>query len=254
MLPITLASFDRWKLETGRFRNDGTAHFTGPREGKHMAHLVEIGYLTPVEGYQARYQGTITDKGREALAYLDGKKAEEKLLWDAILATVEEIKASHPAFGGTSQGPGEYTHYEDGSIDASTLFSTGNQDGSNSEFLITATLNPAVQHKGEPAVTVKIDESLSHNDHFWGPGGPRDQDLPGRRVVVGHRHYVISPDDPNGFQGHGGHRFEIEFFDGRRVVTHNLWSQGVVPPKWRERFPDNAEFVQRRPDAFLPEV
>lgn len=60
-------------------------------------------------------------------------------------------------------------------------------------------------------------------------------------------HYSIAPDEPKeyrGFLGFGGTRFEIKFFDGRQVVTHNLWHQGSIPQRFRERLPDNAEFVR----------
>ena len=56
-------------------------------------------------------------------------------------------------------------------------------------------------------------------------------------------HYVIEPDEPNSaFQGFGGAKFQIEFNDGHRVVTHNLWCQGEPENYWREKFPDNARF------------
>lgn len=67
-------------------------------------------------------------------------------------------------------------------------------------------------------------------------------------LVVEGRHYVIAKDQPKGYQGslgHGGARFDIRFNDGREVVSHNLWAQGRVPEHFRERLPDNAEFVTR---------
>lgn len=66
-------------------------------------------------------------------------------------------------------------------------------------------------------------------------------------VVVGGYHYVISPDGRTdcGTLGHGGAEFVIRFNDGREVVTHNLWAQGRVPPHFRDRLPDNGEFVTR---------
>lgn len=61
--------------------------------------------------------------------------------------------------------------------------------------------------------------------------------------VIDGTHYVIEPDDPgNYFQGFGGAEFQIEFNDGHRVVTHNLWCQGDIDPAWRDKFPDNARF------------
>lgn len=65
-------------------------------------------------------------------------------------------------------------------------------------------------------------------------------------VRVDGRHYWIEPDDPVGqrrFSGFAGRRFDIHFHDGRRVVSHNLWTQGIVPDRFRDRLPDNATFA-----------
>jgi hypothetical protein len=70
-------------------------------------------------------------------------------------------------------------------------------------------------------------------------------------VIQGH-HYVVKPDKPNAYQGslgHGGAEFRIRFNDGREIVTHNLWAQGSVPARFRERLPDNAVFLSREESA-----
>lgn len=67
-------------------------------------------------------------------------------------------------------------------------------------------------------------------------------------VIVKGFHYVIAPDKPKGYQGflgHGGAEFVIRFKDGREVISHNLWAQGSVPRRFRDRLPNNAEFVTR---------
>jgi len=66
-------------------------------------------------------------------------------------------------------------------------------------------------------------------------------------IIDGH-HYVIEPDKPNCnhqscFCGFGGHRFAIEFLDGRIIETRNLWYQGEISPYWRQFMPDNARFL-----------
>ena len=56
-------------------------------------------------------------------------------------------------------------------------------------------------------------------------------------------HYVIAPeDDPDPFRGFAGVRFQIEFNDGTRVVTTNLWCQGEPNEHWKDKFPNNARF------------
>lgn len=70
-------------------------------------------------------------------------------------------------------------------------------------------------------------------------------------LVVEGRRYRIGPQPPiregrvvNAHAyGFGGSRFELRFFDDREDRgTNNLWTQGKVPPHFRERMPDTAEF------------
>jgi hypothetical protein len=56
-------------------------------------------------------------------------------------------------------------------------------------------------------------------------------------------HYFYEDDKDGGFKGFGGRKFEIKFHDGRTVVTRNLWCQGNIPAHFRDRLPDNAEFL-----------
>lgn len=47
------------------------------------------------------------------------------------------------------------------------------------------------------------------------------------------------------FLGHGGRLFKIKMLsDGQIVETNDLWYQGEIPQEYRDRFPDNAEFVK----------
>lgn len=46
-------------------------------------------------------------------------------------------------------------------------------------------------------------------------------------------------------QGCGGRTFRIRMLDtGEEFETSNLWCQGNIPPHFRDRLPDNAEFVK----------
>ena len=61
-------------------------------------------------------------------------------------------------------------------------------------------------------------------------------------VRVQGRHFLVG--EPFlGMKGLGGERFVVEFFDGRQVETDCLWTQGAIPPHFRERLPDNARFL-----------
>jgi hypothetical protein len=55
-----------------------------------------------------------------------------------------------------------------------------------------------------------------------------------------HEHFHIGPSASNASRGFGGRAFIVEFFDGRKVETNNLWSQGTIPAHFRERLPPNA--------------
>lgn len=47
-----------------------------------------------------------------------------------------------------------------------------------------------------------------------------------------------------GFKGHGGHVFYIEWLESGEVFkTNNLWHQGEIPPEFKDKMPDNAKFI-----------
>ena len=72
-------------------------------------------------------------------------------------------------------------------------------------------------------------------------------DMVGKKKVarINGKHYMIGREDAPSlmFRGFGGTKFTVRFFDGRVVETTNLWHQGTVPEHFKERLPDNAEFV-----------
>lgn len=49
------------------------------------------------------------------------------------------------------------------------------------------------------------------------------------------------PNQPHA--GMAGRRFDIEYFDGRRVTTHDLWAGSDVPERHRAQIPDTARFL-----------
>lgn len=61
-------------------------------------------------------------------------------------------------------------------------------------------------------------------------------------VRIQGRHYIIHADDASKPHGFGGNLMTIEFFDGHIVETRNLWTQGIIPEKYRDKLPDNARF------------
>lgn len=69
-------------------------------------------------------------------------------------------------------------------------------------------------------------------------------DHPPQVVIEGHAYGIgdEKPGTPSSMRGFAGRRFDIEFFDGRKVTSHNLWSQGPIPERFRDRLKDNAAF------------
>ena len=83
---------------------------------------------------------------------------------------------------------------------------------------------------------------LCHTCDFWHEKiGIKDDPATVRAKGV---HYRIGKEGVRGlFQGFGGARFRIRFNDGREVESTNLWCQGHIPDAFKERLPDNAEFL-----------
>lgn len=69
-------------------------------------------------------------------------------------------------------------------------------------------------------------------------------------VVVDGKAYTIGKENisKHAFRGHSGCLFFIRFTGGRKVISSNLWHRGTVPDIWKDRIPDNAEFVYPEAD------
>ena len=70
----------------------------------------------------------------------------------------------------------------------------------------------------------------------------------GNNVVIAGVHYRVDfaqplkTGDPNHL-GMSGRKYHIQMTDGRSVVTNDLWYQGQIPERFRDRLPDNAVMV-----------
>jgi hypothetical protein len=62
--------------------------------------------------------------------------------------------------------------------------------------------------------------------------------------VNGEQYYIGKENSRSSFRGFGGNKFTIKFFDGREVVSTNLWYNGKIPKDYKELLPDNAEFIR----------
>ena len=66
-------------------------------------------------------------------------------------------------------------------------------------------------------------------------------------IINGIRYTIEKENQIGRFRGFGGSEFNIEFFDGRKVTTHNLWCQGQIPEKFLNypEMQNNARFVNK---------
>lgn len=93
----------------------------------------------------------------------------------------------------------------------------------------------------EPLKSELIEDGICFSCHFW---KEKVHSYNERTVIVDGLHYRYFDDNPGAaFLGFGGREFRIKFNDGREVVTHNLWHQGNIPERFRDKLPDNAQFI-----------
>ena len=172
----------------------------------------------------------------------DEVAGEHARLWQAILDKV------NPLTGGRSGSRSMGYYAKSGPYIACRCIATVvGDDGATTVYDLEATRNTAwpVDHTlGH--IDVRVQTYRDDRDEFWGPLVKVADD--GQSAVIGHVHYRIDKDLPAGRPDHcagfGGREHTIEFFDGRTVTTRNLWTQGLIPPAWRDRLPDNARFAQ----------
>lgn len=85
------------------------------------------------------------------------------------------------------------------------------------------------------------DKQLCFSCNFWIEKVEiRDKSRVAR--INGHYYQISSIWGAGAFRGFGGQKSVILFHDGRRVKTTNLWHQGEIPVRFRERLPNNAKF------------
>jgi hypothetical protein len=98
-------------------------------------------------------------------------------------------------------------------------------------------------HYNNATSSVMWETQVCFTCYFWKPYVARVHHPCSVRIKG--EHYWIHRDEPGAaFQGHGGRRRMIEFFDGTFVETRNLWGQGPIDPPFLDLLPDNARFCK----------
>jgi len=77
--------------------------------------------------------------------------------------------------------------------------------------------------------------------NYWNEMVDRKYEL--NIVRIDGEQYYIENENSNSIRGFGGRKHTIRFFDGREVISTNLWCNGTIPKSHRKLLPDNAEFV-----------
>lgn len=88
--------------------------------------------------------------------------------------------------------------------------------------------------------------NFCHSCNFWMELYERDK-TDRYCIVINGTHYVIAEESPtslSSFRGFGGQRFNIQRLNGEIIHTTNLWSQGRIPYRFLDKFPNNAVFLK----------
>lgn len=175
----------------------------------------------------------------------DKVKARREQMWQAVLteaARLEWEECGAERGGGTSRSAAWWS--QDGRV--ATRLDVGMRDGTHRVFFIQATDSRPPWRDPQPndPIRIQVERSYHSAESYWEDLIAQDAD--GLGVVVDGVHYRLGPngDRPSPHNGFGGHRKVVEFLDGRQVVTHDLWYQGPVPPKFLDRLPDNARWAE----------
>lgn len=167
--------------------------------------------------------------------------AEQDKLWQLILAKAEQLAAEHSEHRQSRRGVAMIS--SDGRTVSSHL-ELGMPDGTAKVFHITAWTSL----RGAPQI--HVERWYHHYEDLWEREIAEGLE---NAVIVDNVLYRIrrEPSErelrewPSCF-GFGGGKWVVRFHDGREVVTHNLWHVGTIPPPFRDRLPDNAEFVREQ--------
>lgn len=92
-------------------------------------------------------------------------------------------------------------------------------------------------------------EWAANGDRVIDPSGIMD----GAPIArVDGQHFILKPYDQTGdpqWLGFRGCEMTFRFSDGREVVSNDVWSQGEIPTRFRERLPDNAVIASQSKEA-----
>lgn len=101
---------------------------------------------------------------------------------------------------------------------------------------------------GSKSFDPEIDSSkMCFSCKFWSEkAAPRLFNSPRTLRTSDFNHFYIGDEKcerHGSMRGFGGSRFLIGFHDGRVIKSTNLWSNGTIPPRFRDRLTPNGDFL-----------
>lgn len=71
----------------------------------------------------------------------------------------------------------------------------------------------------------------------------KDKNNPASVIADHHAYWIGDENSKSFFRGYGGHKFVIQFNDGRKVESTNLWDNDEIPEEFWNELPNNAKFI-----------
>ena len=168
-----------------------------------------------------------------------------QMLWDAVIARCAELEKAVPC---RSTGRSAALIGADGHT-VSALLALYQADGTSLRYQVEARIVPLFLRGGGNVSVTSEGPWVNSDDAEW---ERRIAARDAHNVIIGATWYGIRPDLPERDSSHAGfagalHRIRY-LADGRVIETRNLWHGGTIPPKFRDRLPDDAEFAGRKAD------
>lgn len=91
-----------------------------------------------------------------------------------------------------------------------------------------------------------LEHSVCLGHALWTQRAAYHQANPRALIVNGHMYSDGGESrEQSQYLGHGGRRFHIRCLSGDVFTTNNLWFGGCIPEEFRDRMPNNAEFLTK---------
>jgi hypothetical protein len=194
------------------------------------------------------------------------EKKKPDPLWEAIMKEYDRLQHEE-GLKRSTRSPG-YMSPSGGKLCVAWFYPKDSDDTTRVVYHIEAYLT----HRGD--VKVDLDGPYEDaGDQFWQERLEADKAKGNWIVTDKYDHFTILPDSkqPGQGDGHGGSLFVFELKDretafrlnelpginvhyegGKYILrSRNVWSQGVIPKKHREKFPPRATIVPRVVDVTL---